>query len=76
MVEEQAAPMEEEQAAPEMQPAPEKPASEEDFDNWSPATTDEDQELMPARGPVQAALVASFEQHRGLSIEEINTALA
>ena len=68
MVEDQPAPMEEEQAAPEEQP-------EEDSDNRSPATTDEDQDLMPARGPVQAALVTSFEQHRGLSIEEIIAAL-
>ena len=59
----------------EEQPAPEEPAPEEDSDNWSPTTTDEDQDLMPARGPVQAALVASFEQHRGLSVEEINAAL-
>ena len=69
MVEDQPAPMEEEQAAPE------EDSDEEDSDNWSPATTDEDQELMLARGPVQAALVASFEQHRGLSVEEINAAL-
>ena len=78
--EEQPAPMEEEQAVLEEQPAPEEPApeedsDEEDSDNWSPATTDEDQDLMPARGPVQAALVASFKQHRGLSVEEINAAL-
>ena len=33
--------------------------------NWDPPTTDEDQELMPARGPdFQAALLESFEQHR------------
>ena len=65
------------QPAPE-EPAPEQPAPEEDnssddfdFDNdddnhvWSPPTTDEEQELMPARGPlVQAALLESFEQQR------------
>ena len=76
-----------------MEPAHEEqqPASDDDvnFDsddddadnyNWEPPTTDEDQDLMPARGPdFQAALLESFEQHRdrqngngNRSVEETN----
>ena len=58
-------PMQEEQQ-PAMEPAQEEqvPASDDDADNnnWEPPTTDEDQDLMPARGPdFQAALLESFE---------------
>ena len=58
--------------------------SDDDADNfnWEPSTTDEDQDLMPARGPdFQAALLESFEQHRdrqngsNRSVEETNAML-
>ena len=80
-----------EEQQPAMEPAHEQqqPASDEDvnFDsddedadnyNWEPPTTDEDQDLMPARGPeFQAALLESFQQHRdrqhgNRSVEETN----
>ena len=88
------APVQPEQLAPEeptqeeRQPVPEEMNSssddinwdsdENDNENWDPPTTDEDQDLMPARGPeFQAALLESFQQqrdrqHGNRSVEETN----